>query len=209
MATPPEAVERRGVTGPQFALVIGGLIAILGVVWFFFLRGGAEEPVVTAPVPTPTVDASPSPTPTDEPPRGRRGRVETFELFAAQDPFEPLVVPGAVGGATTATGTNGQEPGTEQPGEQPGDGGNGDVGPGPGPGGGGERIGGRRVRVVDVFTEGGTRRAQIQVDGTVYTVDEGETFAENFRLLSTSGECATLLFGDDQFTLCEGEEILK
>ena len=76
-----------------------------------------------------------------------------------------------------------------------------------GDGGEGESVGGHRVRVVDVFPNG--RRAQIQVDGTVYTVDEGEVFAENFQLVSASGECATMLFGDDEFTLCEGEEILK
>jgi hypothetical protein len=63
------------------------------------------------------------------------------------------------------------------------------------------------VRVVDVFPNG--RTAQIQVDGTVYTVDEGEEFAANFRLISASGQCVTMLFGDDEFTLCEGEEVLK
>jgi hypothetical protein len=65
------------------------------------------------------------------------------------------------------------------------------------------------VRLVDVFTQGGRQRAQVQVDGTVYTVDEGETFAESFEVLSVSNDCATMLFGDDQFTMCEGEEILK
>jgi hypothetical protein len=63
--------------------------------------------------------------------------------------------------------------------------------------------------VVDVYNEGGNARAQVQVDGTVYTVDEGERFADNFQLMSTSGQCATMLYGDDEFTLCEGEEILK
>jgi hypothetical protein len=47
------------------------------------------------------------------------------------------------------------------------------------------------------------------VDGTVYTVEEGERFATSFELLSLNGDCATMLYGDDQFTLCEGEEILK
>jgi hypothetical protein len=73
----------------------------------------------------------------------------------------------------------------------------------------GDRIEGHRVRVVDVFREGEGRRAQIQIDDTVYTVDRGERFAQNFQLLSTSGDCATMLYGDDEFTLCEGEEILK
>jgi hypothetical protein len=63
--------------------------------------------------------------------------------------------------------------------------------------------------LVDVFQENNSPRAQVEVDGTVYTVSEGEVFADNFELVSASGECATMLFGDDQFTLCEGEEILK
>jgi hypothetical protein len=61
------------------------------------------------------------------------------------------------------------------------------------------------VRLVSVSGS----RASIQVDATVYNVREGEDFAGRFRLLSVSGNCATMLFGDDQFTLCEGEEILK
>jgi hypothetical protein len=65
------------------------------------------------------------------------------------------------------------------------------------------------VKLVDVFTQNDRQRAQIQVDGTVYTVDPGETFAESFQLVSISGDCASILFGDDQFTICEGEEILK
>ena len=77
------------------------------------------------------------------------------------------------------------------------------------PGTDGETVGDHRVKVVDVYTQNGRDRAQIQVDGTVYTVDEGEEFADNFRLVSASGRCATILFGDDEFTLCEGEEILK
>ena len=51
--------------------------------------------------------------------------------------------------------------------------------------------------------------ARIDVNGSVHSVVEGDVFAENFKLLSVSGECASMLFGDDQFTLCEGEEILK
>jgi hypothetical protein len=65
------------------------------------------------------------------------------------------------------------------------------------------------VKLIDVFTEGGRERAEVQVDDTVYTVDVGEEFADSFKLLSTSGRCASLLFGDDQFSLCEGQEILK
>ena len=65
------------------------------------------------------------------------------------------------------------------------------------------------MKLIDVFTDKGKERAEVQVDGTVYTVDVGEEFADSFKLLSTSGDCASLLFGDDQFSLCEGQEILK
>ena len=64
------------------------------------------------------------------------------------------------------------------------------------------------VRLVDAADEG-VAGAQVDVNGTVHTIAEGETFAENFKLLSVSGDCASILYGDDQFTICEGEEILK
>jgi hypothetical protein len=108
--------------------------------------------------------------------------------------------PGGTGTADTA-GTN--------------TGGSGGTGGGTGTGGsdtigqGGRNVEGHTVRLVDIFTENGRERAQVQVDGTVYTVDEGEVFADSFQLLSISGDCATMLYGDDQFTICEGEEILK
>ena len=64
------------------------------------------------------------------------------------------------------------------------------------------------VRLVDAADDG-VAGAQVDVNGTVHTIAEGETFAEYFKLLSVSGDCASILYGDDQFTICEGEEILK
>jgi len=64
---------------------------------------------------------------------------------------------------------------------------------------------GNLVRLTGVLGTG----AQVDVNGVVHTVAEGDVFAENFKLLSVSGDCASMLFGDDQFTICEGEEILK
>jgi len=64
---------------------------------------------------------------------------------------------------------------------------------------------GNLVRLTGVLDD----EAQVDVNGVVHTVAEDEVFAENFKLLSLSGDCASMLFGDDQFTICEGEEILK
>lgn len=49
----------------------------------------------------------------------------------------------------------------------------------------------------------------VQIDETVYEVRVGETFAGNYLVRSIDPPCATLLFGDDAFTLCEGESALK
>lgn len=220
MATPPENVEtapvgtddaaaggKQDIT-PQQLAIVGGvvLVIVLGLVYFFFLRGGGEEEVATPPVaegvPAPE-ETVPAETDGGEGDGDDDGEVETFEVFAPRDPFEPLVsagtgtAPGDTGGTTDGGTDTPGDGGTEvPPGEDP-------------PANDGENIGRHRVSVVDVYNENGEGRAQIRVDGSVYTVDEGEDFAENFRLVSTSGSCATILFGDDEFTLCEGEEILK
>jgi hypothetical protein len=210
MATTEEQLEaKRGVTGAQVALLVGGLVLLLFLVWFFVLRGGSE-PAETAPPASsgaPSVAPDDEPQATDEPGKPKKQPVETFELFASKDPFEPLVDPTAATGGTTtgAPTTIGGTGGTTG-----GNGGTGGTAGGTGgTSGGGETVGGHSVRLVDVFLDKGAPRAQVEVDGTVYTVAEGEVFAENFELVSASGECATMLFGDDQFTLCEGEEILK
>lgn len=213
MGTPPaelEGSERRGgaLAPAQIALAVLGVILLLGLVWFLFLRSDDADVETSAPAPAP----APSVTPEEPVEPAGGGPVETFEVFAPKDPFDPLISASAAGGGgagaqtggtttttggTTTTTTDGT--GTTTTTTTTGGGG----------GDGSGTVGGHRVRVVDVYVEGGEGRAQVQVDGTVYTVDEGERFAQNFQLTSTSGQCATMLFGDDEFTLCEGEEILK
>jgi hypothetical protein len=217
MGTPEEHVEvqevkeKRQVGGRQLALILGGVLVLVLLLWFLFLRGGDEEPTTAAPpVPppatTPAPDAGEDGGGEEEKPGG--GPVETFEVFAPKDPFDPLLTEGTGGtgettgtGDTTETDTGTTDTGTDTDGDGVVDTGtDGEIGDGT------TDVQGHRVELVSTLDGG---RAQVQVDGTVYTVDEGERFAENFELVSVSAECATLLFGDDQFTLCEGEEILK
>jgi hypothetical protein len=206
MSTTTEEFE--GPTGSRFdrrmIAVVGALVVVLlAALWFLVLRDGspeAEEAAVPAPQEAPA--PAPEPAPKDDKPAtrpGGGGPVETFQVFAPRDPFEPLVSPDSGGeaadtGATVDTGggviTNSDGNGA------------GDVSAG-------STVGGHTVSVVDVFSARGSRRAQVEVDGTVYKVNEGETFADSFKLLSASGQCANMLFGDDQFTLCVGEQILK
>jgi hypothetical protein len=62
------------------------------------------------------------------------------------------------------------------------------------------------VTLLDIFTRGGVRKAQVQVDSTVYTPSEGETFADGFKLVSISGTCATFTHDGEGFVLCENPQ---
>jgi hypothetical protein len=80
--------------------------------------------------------------------------------------------------------------------------------PPPGGGGdGGERpgnkilIGGHDVKLIGVA--GGGTKLDVSVDGKLYTVEPGATFDDNFKLVKIDGKCATFLFGDQSFELCE------
>jgi hypothetical protein len=183
-------------------LVVLGVVA-LGAVVFAIVSGGGG-PEQAAPAPTPTASstvgagggasapsgASPSPSPSSTP------GAPTFELSEARDPFRPLVVPPAEG----STGAGGEVSPAPTP----------VASAGPGAGGAPAPAGGQEVELLDVVVDDqGTTRAQVKVGTTVSTVAAGETFASTYKLLSIQGACATMLNGDDNFTLCKGEQALK
>lgn len=214
MATEPETIEtpiaeegRAGGFSPQrLALILGVVVVIFFLVYLFFLRGGGEElpPQNLPPLTTPVPSETPEPEDEDD---DDDGRVETFEVFAARDPFEPVVEEGG-GGDEGEEGDEGDDAGDDDADASDDDADtDDDADDGTEVGGGDEGSETHRVRVVSVHPS--RERAQVQIDGTVYEVDEGERFAENFQLVNASGQCATMLYGDDEFTLCEGEEILK
>ena len=69
-----------------------------------------------------------------------------------------------------------------------------------------------RVSLLEVYTDqGGTIVASVRVNDATHQVAEGDEFATSYRVLDLDigTRCAQLLFGDDRFGLCEGEETLK
>ncbi|HVF19312.1 MAG TPA: hypothetical protein VNA14_03615 [Mycobacteriales bacterium] len=201
------------------AIVAG--VAALALLAFFvvlpMLSGDEEEAPVVARRPARTL-VSPSPTAVVSSPAPV---LETFNDTVGRDPFRPLYVapvegggvpgaPGAPGapigggGAPAPGGTGGGAGGTPAPGS----GGTGGTGTG-GTSGGSATVGGNRVSLIDVFTRDGQTYAQTRVGSTVYTPAVGDTFATNYQVLTASGECATFLYGDENFQLCEGQEVLK
>lgn len=55
----------------------------------------------------------------------------------------------------------------------------------------------------------GTEQVTVTIDEVDHVVTEGEVFADRFQLLDIDGRCATMLYGDSRFVICEGETIQK
>ena len=69
-----------------------------------------------------------------------------------------------------------------------------------------------RVAMLEVFTTPeGASGVSVRVNDTVHRVLVGQDFAGRYRVVSVDHgtRCAQLLFGDERFTLCEGDETLK
>jgi len=172
-------------------IIIVGAIAILALIYVLFLSGGGNEPEAfpsftprpsTGPVVRPTPSATPA-------------VPETFEVFEGKDPFRALVVTGGTTGGGTTTGgttTGGTTSGTTTG----------------GPSSGGTN-GSQHVTLVAISGSGSSRTATVDVDSTEYTVKAGDTFAGNYRVKSLTSSCGTFVFGDETFTLCVGQEVLK
>jgi len=199
-------------------LQVLGVIAGLALLYFVFTTvlggdGGGGE--VAAPPgnggvsPTASATITPSPTP--------RETLPPVDLVGARDPFSippalqvTVTTSGSVSptGTTTTTPTSTSTfttpppttpppttpPPTTPPPTSP-------PPPPPPPETDHIKIGGHDVQLVSVNSNG--RRLQVEVDGRVYTVEEGALFAETFKLVNIQGRCARFLFGDQSFTLCE------
>lgn len=98
------------------------------------------------------------------------------------------------GAPPTPVQPNGGQPGTMQP---------------SGNGTSTTQVGQTEIHLVDVFVEDGEPMVLVEVNGEVHEAGEGEVFAGRFQVLDIAGDCATFLFGDSRFMLCEGEQILK
>jgi hypothetical protein len=165
---------------------IVGLVLVVGAaVTLFWLTAGGGDRSRQSESSTSQLGAIGQPSAPIEQPANNvaGGAVETSELFAPKDPFDPLISTSSQAGGRTA-GSSARSS--------------------RGPAGIGER---KVLLVASTSRHGGS--AEVRVDGTSYTVARGETFADHFKLLAASGDCVAMLFGDQEFTLCEGDEILK
>lgn len=68
---------------------------------------------------------------------------------------------------------------------------------------------GTRVVLLEIREEAGVTKAVLTVDGVTYVVGVGETFADNFKVVSLSENSGVFQYGDSAFTLAVGQAILK
>jgi hypothetical protein len=198
VARPSPFSDARGV-----AVVMALVVVLIAALWFFLLRGDGEpEGTQDGGAPAPAAPAAQPPA-APAPLKDKKGGGErSFQVFAPRDPFDPLVSATATG-ATTGTETQSATVGDSGAADEIGSAASGG-------GGSGTTVGSHSIEVIDVYRAARGPRAQIELDGTVYTVAEGDTFGDGFRLVSTSGRCATMTTEDgDRFTGCEGEAVLK
>jgi len=181
-------------TRDRRALIGLAVIAMLGIGVFVFVGKSHKATPATQPgavaaatsnsggAPSAIVP-SPSPVAGQQPQATRSPKL----VFTGRDPFVPLIV------AATSPVSGGSSPTVAPAGA-----------PSSAPGGGSSQtIGGHTVVLDDIFTDNGVQKAQVEVDGTVYTVAPGDSFASSYQLVSISGSCGDFLFGDQSFTLCE------
>jgi hypothetical protein len=189
MATQPQQVTAGGSRQRVVLLVLVlVLLLVLAVAVARPLLAGRSEVAAPAAPPlttTPASSTTSAPTTT----------VESGQPLGSQkDPFRPLVVAGGAGATASTVSSQSTVPGSG--------GGTATV-----PGGGSTAE--REVTLEDVVSRSGTRYAKVSVDGSSYTVKEGESFAGDYRVVDIGSACATFESGTTPFTLCEGEAVLK
>jgi hypothetical protein len=185
--------DKRAVT------VLGGVagLALVAFLLMNVLGGGGGEEAASSPPVAPTGGSTTAPSPTASPSTPRE-TLPPVVLAGARDPFSPPpVFAASPSGGVSPSGTStavpsgtGTPTSTVSPTASP-------TSPG---GGASSSMGGHTVVLVDIFDSG--TKAQIEVDGTVYTVNEGDDFDDNFRLASISGSCVQVQFGDEASTIC-------
>lgn len=197
-------------------LVLGGIVLALALVLPKVLFGGGED------VPQDELFSSAATPTTVAPSAGDEAPVtEVVRAFSTRNPFTPLVAP-AVAPATADPGVAVpvQEPAptpppipvypdlgsypleppppaappvTAPPTTTP---------PAPAPGD-------SRFALAEVFQDAaGQVMARVRINDVVHEVAVGRDFAEHYRFVSADlvTRCASFLYGDNRFELCEGEE---
>jgi hypothetical protein len=161
-------------------IILGAVMVLAAAAFFLFIRKGSSSPSASSQINVNQGGVLPAPAPSPSP----TGKHKRVLVFSGRDPFccnPTTAAPVTPVSTVSPAGT-----------------------PSSGPSGGSSAtFNGQTIVLVDIFTDNGTDQAQVEVDGTVYTVSAGDSFAGDFTLISISGSCADFTFQSQSFTLCE------
>jgi hypothetical protein len=194
---------------------LGVLLLLVAVVLPRVLSGGGGGDELGPP---PDASASSGSTTTTAAPVDELAAAAAPEAFSTKNPFTPLVdsAPAATttdpGAVTDGTGATGEA--TDVPADTTGTGTGGTGTGGTGTGGTEPDRAEASFSLVDVYAgPDGAAVATVEVDGSMYTVAEGETFAGGYTVVSLSIENKTGVFtsptGGGTFSPSTGESVLK
>jgi hypothetical protein len=190
MAIQPEVTAGGGSRQRLLVLALAGVLLLLLAVLVLrpLLLGGSSAPA-TAPAPGVAAPTSTTVAHIINPSTSVAGPTGV----TAKDPFRP-----AAGAATTATTATTAAPTTTTA-----------AGAGAGTVSASGTTAQREVVLDDVYAKGGKRYVKVSVDGTSHTAAEGETFADDYRVVDIGSTCAVFESGSGRFALCEGESVLR
>ena len=177
-------------------IVLGAIVALAAL--FFLVIDPmllsadveSESEAAALPVVPGSAAASPEPVATEEPSEEASGEPapETFEIYSVRDPFQQLV---QVAPVASATATPTPEPSDSEDPQAT------------------ATATSTTVSMDQVGTDEGVLTASVTVDGQSFEVREGEAISGSFTLLAVAGQCGTFADGGEQFTLCQGEQIVR
>jgi hypothetical protein len=202
---PSPPVEDAPADNRRKLVLVGAAAAVLVLlvaVWFLFMRGGSSNDAF-APVPRGHVStaATHHAAPKHQAHKAPSKVPSTFKDVVGRDPLVPLVPDWVTLDAAAATASQ-QHGGTGSTAGAPST-------TNSSSGTGVTRAAGQEVTLIRIYSKSGRMYAQTKVGDTVYSPYVGKTFAGTFQLLSVKGKTATYLDGDVQFTLKQGQQVLK
>lgn len=170
--------------------LVAAAVAAVVALSAWAVSGGMDDGEAAQPVPTVAVAAQTDADQGDE--ELAAPTAVTYEIYLSRDPFEPVVpAPDDSGNGGGGGGGGGTTPPEELCTESESE----------------AVCEGLVVELVGIDPQTGD--AIIRVGGAEYMVGVGDEFADRFRVLAIDAPCVTLLYGDESFTLCEGDRVLK
>lgn len=190
--------EGKSVRGRNFKVIAGAVVTGLllggGALFFLTPSSSVEDtgPIAKGKPPAGATRANAAPTasPSASPTGSASPSVQTGRSLTSRDPFAPLVEPSPTAAPTPASSGSSADSGADTTSSADTQ----------------SAATGATISALAISTAGDS--VTLKLDGKKYKVDEGETFADTYRLYDIfNANCAGFLYGDTNAVVCEGDQV--